>query len=104
MLDTNFRECIICYETKFIKYNTTSKCIHEADVCLECINKHINTNIDKFEIKSQFNQNIIIKITCPIQICNKPMERNDIKKIATKDIYKRFNNFLYQERRRQNNI
>ncbi|RGB35216.1 hypothetical protein C1646_700081, partial [Rhizophagus diaphanus] len=56
------RVCIICLETKIRNYHRiTSKCIHEVDVCLECINRYIDTNIG-----------------------------NDIKKIATKEIYERY--------------
>jgi E3 ubiquitin-protein ligase RNF144 len=85
------RECIICLEEEIRKINKiTSKCFHEKVVCLECINKYIDTNIDKFVYISQFDQNAKIKITCPIPICNKLMERSDIKKIATKDIYERY--------------
>src|SRR5688572_8001086 len=90
------RECIICLETKIRNYHRiTSKCIHEVDVCLECINRYIDTNTDKFETIIQFDQNVKIKITCPVPICNKLMERDDVKKIATKEIYERFNNFLF---------
>ncbi|CAB5211547.1 unnamed protein product [Rhizophagus irregularis] len=56
----------------------------------QCINRYIDTNIDKFETIIQFDQNAKIKITCPVPICNKLMERNDIKKIATKKIYERY--------------
>jgi E3 ubiquitin-protein ligase RNF144 len=51
--------------------------------CLECINRYIDTNIDNI---SQFDQNSKIKITYPIPICDKLMERSDIKKIAIKEV------------------
>ncbi|PKK62659.1 hypothetical protein RhiirC2_870083 [Rhizophagus irregularis] len=84
------RECTICLETKLNYHRITSKCIHEVVVCLECINRYIDTNIDKFETIIQFDQNAKIKITCPVPMCNKLMERDDIKKIATKEIYERY--------------
>lgn len=91
--------CQICFDPEFRNYHKfTSKCIHKDDACLKCINEYINTKIDEFESISQFNQNVEIKITCPIQKCNGLMERNDIKKFATEDVYERFNNFLVSKK------
>ncbi|GBC09939.1 hypothetical protein RclHR1_09210008 [Rhizophagus clarus] len=100
MVTINFRECIICFEKKFRNYRNyrkiTTKCTHEEDICLECINKYIDTDIEKFESISQFDQEVKIKITCPVPKCYKLMERNDIKKIATKDIYERYDFLTYK--------
>lgn len=88
MSTVNFHKCIICLEEKIINYHRiTSRCTHVADACLDCINDYIDTRIKSNEIK----------ITCPNLECDKLMARNDIKSLAKREIYERFNNFFIKK-------
>ena len=89
---TDLYECTICCKTKDRDYRKiTSKCAHKAVICLECVNECIKTSI----------ANGSVKITCLTPGCGKLMERNDIKKIASKEIFERFlmSNFFYNTSR-----
>ena len=89
LIENGLYSCVICCKTENRDYRKiTSECTHKAIVCLECVNKYIENDI----ITSQSNQSI--KITCPTPTCDKLMERNDIKNIASKEIFERFIKFL----------
>jgi hypothetical protein len=76
-------ECVICCEKENRDFRKiTSKCTHKAVVCVECVNKCI----EKMCIEKH-----TVQITCPTSGCNESMERDDVKSIATKEIFKRFN-------------
>ncbi|GBC03268.1 hypothetical protein RclHR1_05040009 [Rhizophagus clarus] len=75
-------ECDICCEKENRDFRKiTSKCKHKAVVCVECVNKCI----EKMCIEKH-----TVQITCPTTGCDKSMERDDVKNIATKEIFKRY--------------
>ncbi|CAJ0755251.1 719_t:CDS:2 [Entrophospora sp. SA101] len=81
-------ECAICCETEDRRYHaTTSQCTHKVVICVECVNKHI---------KILLNEKQLLKIPCPTKGCNKIMERHDIKKIATEEIFEEYDLLAYK--------
>ncbi|CAG8654570.1 6523_t:CDS:2, partial [Dentiscutata heterogama] len=71
-------ECIICAEKKPIKYfpEITENCKHNSEICAECINIHIEKNL-----------NNILEIKCPSYECDETLDHNDIRKLATEKLY-----------------
>jgi len=68
------KECICCYnETKL--RNLSKKCVHQADYCIECIQKLIQT---KIEDKGQ------TRFVCPSPLCNVEYEPNEYFPIINK--------------------
>lgn len=76
------KECKICSEdihiTDFI--SSTTKCNHK-DICRTCLNKNIN-----FQLNTKGNP----EIECLEHACKVKMEYEDIKRIASKDLFERY--------------
>ncbi|CAG8434090.1 5291_t:CDS:2 [Diversispora eburnea] len=72
-------ECHICInrysKSKFQKI--TEKCTHKNDICITCVDKHISSRMENV-------------INCPHLGCGKEFEFNDIKRIATKKVFERY--------------
>ncbi|CAB4485368.1 hypothetical protein RhiirA5_411635 [Rhizophagus irregularis] len=77
------KECQICFERlqkrQFLK--VTANCNHELDVCKLCVGKHIQT---------QLESNGIIEIYCPSSDCKEEMQHEDVKRIASKKVFERY--------------
>ncbi|CAG8452832.1 21039_t:CDS:2 [Cetraspora pellucida] len=84
----NLSECNICFETENRDFRKiTSKCTHQAIVCKECVNKHVQKQLDE-------KQELLIP--CPTKGCKKIMERYDIKSIATEELFERYDSLAFR--------
>ncbi|CAG8657856.1 35467_t:CDS:2, partial [Racocetra persica] len=77
------KECIICIEKvdpdNFI--NITDQCIHENNMCRECVQKHI-----KAEVLDKGNFNIL----CPEEECRELLQEQDVKRFADEETFSRY--------------
>src|SRR5438874_2260445 len=77
------KECQICFEScstnLFVKI--TEGCSHKLDVCKLCVNNHIKARLDS---KGD------VEINCPYPGCKQEFQHNDVKKIANKELFERF--------------
>ncbi|CAG8534958.1 11623_t:CDS:2 [Paraglomus brasilianum] len=82
---SNNEHCLICRsasETDLVK--ASSGCDH-ADSCKSCLEKHI---------ESQCNTKVALQVTCPKPSCRKELGYHDIRKLAQKQLFERYDNLL----------
>ncbi|CAG8687139.1 5178_t:CDS:2, partial [Cetraspora pellucida] len=76
-------ECVICIEQvdpdEFI--NVTDQCNHENNMCRECVQKHIKTEVSD---KGNFD------ILCPEDECRELLQEQDVKKFADEETFNRY--------------
>jgi hypothetical protein len=81
-------ECIICLKSrpKSLFCKITTNCDHELNICKLCVNKHITVLLDKR-----------VDVNCPFNDCEQIIQYGDMKEIANKKIFKRYDKMiLYQ--------
>ncbi|CAB4464929.1 hypothetical protein RhiirA5_375821 [Rhizophagus irregularis] len=84
-------ECIICLKSqpKSLFRKITTNCNHELNICKLCVNKYITVQLD-----------YRVEINCPFNECQQEIQYNDMKEIANKKIFERYDKILlYQELR-----
>ncbi|CAG8561730.1 2005_t:CDS:2 [Cetraspora pellucida] len=77
------KECTICTEDVGIKIflNITEQCSHHSNICSECVRKYI---------KHEIENNRKFKISCPAAGCDKILSEENIKRFASEEIFKRY--------------
>ncbi|CAG8587108.1 14705_t:CDS:2, partial [Racocetra persica] len=85
-------ECHICCGNALVSdfVNITTKCNHK--VCRACVNQHINYHL---------NTKGITKIECFELSCKALMEYQDMKRVASKDLFERYEHLSFREAIRQ---
>jgi hypothetical protein len=86
------RECAICAEQRPLgdfPGKVTNACAHERDVCLECIARTID-----LEVNGKGNSTRII---CPHAGCPAELSYEDVKREASKDVFDRFDALLLRK-------
>ncbi|CAB4464665.1 hypothetical protein RhiirA5_452829 [Rhizophagus irregularis] len=80
-------ECQICFELlpRHLFLQVTADCNHELDVCKLCVDKHIQA-----QLESKGN----IEICCPSSGCKKELQHRDIKRIASKQAFERYDKLM----------
>ena len=77
-------ECVVCTERKpragnFPTRRITMACDHDPHVCLECLEKSIQSN---------FQERFWDQISCPE--CSRRLQRDDVRDFATTEIFERY--------------
>lgn len=80
---TKEQECVICVETlrvsRFPEAGVTDRCSHESNSCLECISRHI---------QSQLESRMWDQLSCPE--CPVLLRYADVQKYATKETFQMY--------------
>ena len=86
------RYCQICFVTLTTATapcsGITSTCKHEPDFCLPCLHR----NIDIQMASKLWNQ-----ITCPHSHCRSTLEYADVKKVAARSSFERYDNYVLSQ-------
>jgi len=91
MTDTD-KECSVCCEDYSITLLISSVCGHN-DLCSVCIKRHIEA-----ELNTKGN---VIQVRCPKSRCTTELTYNDMKRLATKDLFDRYDTLLLRSAIRQ---
>ena len=85
-LSTMKKECQVCFEyhstSSFPKI--TAKCDHVLSICELCVIKHISTQLD--------GKGVVIN--CPLDGCNRKVQYEDVKRLASKKLFERYDALL----------
>ncbi|CAG8689554.1 2851_t:CDS:2, partial [Dentiscutata erythropus] len=83
MVNNISKECDICVEKKSssLFLVITSKCKHSTNVCKDCVERHIETML--------YEKGDVV-IQCPFEGCKQVIEHNDVKRIASHELFERF--------------
>lgn len=77
------QECVICVETlpifRFPEAKVTDTCSHESNTCLECVNRHI---------QSQLESRMWDQLNCPE--CPALLRYTDVQKVATQATFQTY--------------
>ncbi|RIB28050.1 hypothetical protein C2G38_1619025 [Gigaspora rosea] len=84
--------CSVCYNSTSEYPLIVDSCVHELNICRDCVVRHIQSDILKGNI---------INIQCPSADCEATLSYNDIKRLVPKNLFERYGLFLLRHVIRQ---
>ncbi|CAG8445851.1 3629_t:CDS:2 [Acaulospora morrowiae] len=79
-------KCCICYEGFSTIKKITSDCNHNVDICADCILGHIKEELE--------SKGVDAPLRCPKPRCKAELTYNDVHRLASKELFTRYDRLL----------